>query len=154
MATKNYVPKKIDEVPLETSIYNDAYGYPEYRACEKVLVDVYEEKEEEKPDQLPKSEQLFDLIFSVNPRTKLPDGDIAMFMNDNTSPEVREFIRQNLMSDNGLETDGAKYNGLDDDTIALYTRNQGESLSQYRDRMYGVVYGQYQQRKAETGKTE
>lgn len=153
MATKNNSPKKIGERPLETSIYNDAYGYPEYRSCEKVLVDVYEEKEEEKPDQLPKSEQLFDLIFSVNPRTKLPDGDIAMFMNDNTSPEVREFIRQNLMSDNGLETDGAKYNGLDDDTIALYTRNQGESLSQYRDRMYGVVYGQYQQRKAEAAKT-
>lgn len=99
-------------------------------------------------------ESLFDFIFSVNPRTLLPDGDIAMFMNENTSPEVADFIRKNLMSDNGLSADGAKYDGIDDDTLAQYTRNQGESLSQYRDRMYGIVYGQYQQRKAEAAKSE
>lgn len=125
---------------------NGAFGFPEFQQLRGLVFSeiVYPPQS----DPLPSStDALFDMVYAVNPRTKLPDGDIAMFMSENTSPEIKDFIAKQLMSPNQSQSDGGKYDGLDDDAIALYTRNSDESLYDYRDRMYQVVYAQYQQRK-------
>lgn len=77
---------------------------------------------------------LFDSIFAIDERTKLPQGDIAVYMSENTSPEVRQFIQQNLLHENNavLPENGKD---LDDDVIASLTRGKSESVSQYRDRV-------------------
>lgn len=77
---------------------------------------------------------LFDSIFAIDERTKLPQGDIAVYMSENTSSEVRQFIQQNLLHENNvvLPENGK---GLDDDVIASLTRGKSESVSQYRDRV-------------------
>lgn len=124
-----------------------AFGLPEYRNL-KNREFIKSPEPEVRQEQITDAERLFMLIYSVNSRTHLPDGDIAMFMSDNTAPEIRDFISRNLMQDYGAKVDGAKYDGVDDDTLAMYTRNQGESLQDYRDRMYSVVYRQYQERQA------
>lgn len=127
--------------------FTNPFGFPEYRNV-KGREYVRMPEEEFRQEQITDTERLFMQIYSVNPRTHLPDGDIALFMGQNTAPEIRDYISKNLMQDNGSAIDGAKYDGVDDDTLAMYTRNQGESLQDYRDRMYDVVYRQYQERKA------
>lgn len=82
----------------------------------------------------PHEASLFDSIFAIDERTKLPQGDLAVFMSENTSPEVKQFIQQNLLQQNNLEL---PENGkdLDDDIISALTRGSGESVSSYRDRV-------------------
>lgn len=90
-----------------------------------------------------KGEELFNLIFSVDPITGLPQGDLAVFMNENTSPEVRQYITQNLMLDvssSAAPSVMAKdSDSLDDDMINQLSRGSHESLSDYRDRMINFV---------------
>lgn len=127
--------------------FTNPFGFPEYRNV-KGREYVRMPRAEVRQEPITDSERLFMEIYSVNPRTHLPDGDIALFMGENTAPEIRDYISKNLMQDYGAKVDSAKYNGVDDDTLAMYIRNQGESLQDYRDRMYEVVYRQYQERKA------
>lgn len=82
---------------------------------------------------------IFAQVFSVNPRTKLPDGDIAVFMNENTHPEVRDFIAKNLMNPNAFEADSSIVDGLTDDDIVRYSRKSGESNSDYARRLYDSI---------------
>lgn len=82
---------------------------------------------------------IYDSIFAVDPLTMLPSGDIAQFMSSKVSPEIREFIRQNLMSpvpDDGVS---AKFGTLSDDDIVMFSRQQGESLEDYRSRLVGFI---------------
>lgn len=86
------------------------------------------------------NKSLFDLVFSVNPITKLPVGDIAMLLGDQVNPDIKRFIELNLMNPNGLDSDSAgEFSALDDDTIADFMRNPNESLGEYRDRMFQVL---------------
>lgn len=83
--------------------------------------------------------QLFDLVFAVNPRTDLPDGDLQMYLSKNTRPEVRTFIEQVLRQDNGQLSDTSQIRGLSDDDIQNFSRGSDESLSDYRLRLYNFV---------------
>lgn len=86
---------------------------------------------------------LLDLIFSVDPVSGLPQGDLAVFMGDNANPEIKLFIQQNLMNENpdinGLEnlpTDVTnKFRSLSDDDIATFSRNNNESREEYAYRL-------------------
>lgn len=82
---------------------------------------------------------IFDEIFSVNPVTLLPDGDIACFMSENTSEAVRSFIAQNLLRENGVVSDTTKFDGLSDDDIAEFTRGGDETIESYRSRLVSYV---------------
>lgn len=116
-----------------------AFGYPEFKQISNVHVYVSPSKVAEGDVVRSETEILFDQIFSVDPRTLLPNGDIAIWMSQNTSPEIRNFISQNLMSSVPLDSDGAKYDGLTDDDVAMYTRNQGESIADYRSRLFNQL---------------
>ena len=89
------------------------------------------------------NEQLFDQIFSVNPKTLLPDGDIAVFMSENTSPEVRNYISQMLM--NPLPDDSSALPSgydIDEDTLVGLTRRGSESINDYRSRVVNFLESQ------------
>lgn len=116
-----------------------AFGYPEFKQLQNVHVYVTPTKVDEGDVVRSETENLFDQIFSVDPRTLLPNGDIAIWMSQNTSPEIRNFISQNLMSPVPLDSDGAKYDGLTDDDVVMYTRNQGESIADYRSRLFSQL---------------
>lgn len=62
-------------------------------------------------------------------------GDIAVMLSDKTSPEIREFIRQNILRPVSTSVSGVDYSGLSDDDIALYTRDAGESRNEYLSRL-------------------
>lgn len=94
---------------------------------------------ERKSDVQSNVDSILDSIFAVDPVTMLPSGDIAKFMSSKVSPEIREFIRQNLMSpvpDDGVS---AKFGTLSDDDIVAFSRQQGETLDDYRSRLFSFV---------------
>lgn len=90
------------------------------------------------PDQT-----LLDLIFSSDPVTGLPQGDLAVFTGDNANPEVKLFIQQNLMNENpelnglsNLPTEVTNhFKTLTDDDIATFSRNNNESREEYAYRL-------------------
>lgn len=97
--------------------------------AKKVVVD--------RPDT---EKSLFDLVFAVNPDTGLPQGDIAVYMSKNTSPEVKRFIELNLHSPVGsVDASYSDFSNLSDDDIAFYTRGRDESVQSYRQRLYDNI---------------
>ena len=127
---------KVSDMSL---IGNKALGFTQYAQIADYEFDPG------KCDPIPDDERksstdlLLDEIFAVNPLTKLPDGDIACFVNENTSESVRQYILSNLVKDNGEISDTSGYDGISDDDIAEFTRGIDESVSSYRDRIVSVL---------------
>lgn len=115
-----------------------------YEPFEKV------EKTAEKPKEV---DSLLDIIYSKDPITGLPRGDLSMFLSDKTNPQVRLFIEQNLLTARSENTPSVlpddvvnQYRKvLTDDDIARYTRNHGESIEEYTKRMYDDISEQRRQ---------
>lgn len=117
---------------------NLAFGHTFYRQVAN-LEYVPTIDPERKSDVKSNVDAILDSIFAVDPVTMLPSGDIAQFMSTKVSPEIREFIRQNLMSpvpDDGVS---AKFGSLSDDDIVAFSRQSGESLDDYRSRLVGFL---------------
>lgn len=98
----------------------------------------------EKPDVLHSDSQLLDYIYSVDPVTSLPSGDLAIYLGDKANPEIRNFIEMNLLQENidgksplSLPDDVInKMKGvITDDDVAFFTRNHNESREEYADRL-------------------
>ena len=94
-------------------------------------------KGEEKPN-VEETNPLLDLIFQPNERGCVV-GDLSMYMSEKTRPEVRQFIEQQLMSQSsdgkGLNVSDEILNKvrsvINDDDVAKFSRNHGESAEQY-----------------------
>lgn len=94
--------------------------------------------EEVVPEREDSDKSLFDLVFSVNPKTRLPDGDLAVYMSANTSPDVKRFIEMQLHNPSNSSGDVSfgDYGEISDDDIAYFTRSRNESVADYRNRCY------------------
>lgn len=113
-----------------------------YREFQQILsIDFVDPgKKETEPFIESSEDSLLKGIYVPDSITGLPQSDISVFMSKNTSPEVREFIRQQVMSPNGVSPDASvQYSSLDDDVIVQLTRNQSESLDDYRNRVVSFV---------------
>ena len=101
-----------------------------------------EEKREKEPDVDPQpspKDSLLALVYAVDERTQLPTGDLQYLVSDKANPQVKQFILDNLMQDvSAAQNVSAKYNLSDDDILAL-SRNQGESIQEYADRLNASI---------------
>lgn len=104
-----------------------------------------------------KDDPLLDYIFGVNPVTGLPEGDIAMFLSDKTNPEIKNFISQQLLIENGSSDEGLSLPDsvtnrfrevISDDDIASFSRNHGETTQEYASRLRNW-FAEEKQRNAE-----
>ena len=126
---------------------NRAFGHLEFQpfreliAKEKVSLNAFD-RDSIDIDSQSDRESLFDKIFSVDPVTGLPCGDVAVFMSQNTSPEVKMFIQSQLMTDFSSVSENKNYDGISDDDIAAFGRGKDESLSSYRHRIVDFVKSQ------------
>lgn len=103
---------------------------------------VFDKKQE---DVRPPYEELLDMIYSIDPRTGMPKGDLAVFMNGDANPEIRDFIQKNLLMEmptvegSGLVMSDALRNSftknITDDDIAEFSRNSGETSEEYAKRL-------------------
>lgn len=121
--------------------YNQRFS----RAAElaKTTVEPHYIEPQKKSDVPETTKQLLDLIFSVDPVTHLPKGDLSMFLSPKTNAEVRLFIEQNLMNPQqegqGLslptETVNQLRETITDDDIASFSRNYNETTEDYAERI-------------------
>lgn len=75
-------------------------------------------------------------IFSVDPRTGLPMGDIAYYLSPDGNPAVKEWLVNNLLKPRSGGTD---YNpDMTDDMIIEMSRRYDESVEDYSSRLMGI----------------
>lgn len=77
---------------------------------------------------------LLSAIYSLDPITNAPTGDIACYVSDKTSSDVKRYILENLMRDVSSDAMPA-VSGLSDDEILTYQRGRDESRDAYAFRL-------------------
>lgn len=96
---------------------------------EKVVFEVPEKKEDA-------SSQLLDVVYGVDPVTRLPFNDVAVFLSPKVDPAIKEFIQLNLMSPHPSS------HGVDDvhsDILFDLIRGDNESQSDYANRIQQII---------------
>lgn len=78
--------------------------------------------------------EVLDEIFSVDPVTGNPRGDIQYFLSKDGNPQVKAWLETNLLSPRRSES-GYDSKQFDDDIIAEFARNDGESVKDYSARL-------------------
>ena len=118
--------------------------YANFHGLKPSLVYVDPPQEKVSEVKVDERERLLNFIYSENPITHHPQGDIAIFLSEKANPEVKAFIQQNLMTDNVTEetlltADESLVNRMKavitDDDIARFSRNIGESREEYAYRI-------------------
>lgn len=92
-------------------------------------------------------QSVLDEVFSVDPVSGFPKGDIAYFLSKDGNPQVKAWLESNLLSPRAKQS-GTTIEGVTDDFIAEYARNEGESAMDYQVRLRGY----YDSAKAEVEK--
>lgn len=122
-----------------------ASGFLGYRQIAELDFPQYIEEERPHVETASMERGLLDMIFTVNPITLLPDGDIAHLIHQDTPADIRRFIESNLMTPYNVDADSSgDFSSLDDDTIAELSRGNNESLNDYRYRVVQYVRDHYQ----------
>lgn len=92
-------------------------------------------------DIVPSPESQLDIIlneiFSVDPVTGMPKGDIAYYLGENGNPQVREWIKNNLLQPRSVIT-GADPQRVSDDLIAEFSRGADETNEAYAKRLSSI----------------
>ena len=122
-----------------------------YFACYKNL-DLSEEGRnfpvDPKPEKVNSTlQEVLDEIFSVDPNTGFPKGDIQYYMSSDGNPQVKQWIENNLLQPR-VSSGSSTPEGVTDDMIVEMSRIKGESVSDYQHRLISI----YDSAKAEAGK--
>lgn len=118
-------------------------GFAFYREfCERGIKSWHSLPPIKKKDSLSSSDVILKDIFRINPATGLPEGDLAVFLSENTSPDVRDYVQRNLLNENpNIVADSSGLHGLDDDTIIELTRGANETSVSYSTRVFEYLKG-------------
>lgn len=112
-----------------SSMYRDFYTFERKRG-----------KARKDPEPEITDTQLYNVlkeIYSVDPATGLPKGDIQYFMSPNANPQVQAWLQENLLKPRAKEK-GTSIEGVTDDMMVEYSRKFGESVNAYRQRLQGI----------------
>lgn len=94
-------------------------------------------------DKKSSTDLLLDMIFEVDPRTKLPRGDISQYLGKETADDVRKFIEKSLLNDHkgydSVDKLNKEYSNLSEDFIVGMMRKDNESKEDYLERMSNFV---------------
>lgn len=74
-------------------------------------------------------------IFAVDERTGLPQGEIAYYLSPDGNSQIKEWLMNNLLRARNISV-GSSVDGVDDDMLEEFSCRPGESLSDYRSRIY------------------
>ena len=107
--------------------------------CDGVVGDVIYKDDSDVKES---NEALLDYIFGLDPNTKLPTGDLSVYLGDKANPEIKAFIQSQLLIDS-TESGSShfptevtnQFKNISDDDIANFSRNHGESREEYGDRL-------------------
>lgn len=75
------------------------------------------------------------IVYAIDSRTKLPNGDLQYLVSEKVNPEVREWILKNLLVDVSASAFRSAVKGLSDDDIANLAKQPTETLHDYLSRV-------------------
>lgn len=75
---------------------------------------------------------VIDEIFSVDPATGFPRGDIAYYLSKDGNPTIKDWLERNLMRPRAVNTGHV---GMDEDMIEEFSRRPDESVEDYAARL-------------------
>lgn len=91
-------------------------------------------------DENSELQRFLSLVFTVDERSNAPVGDLQVLFSDKVSPEIREWVKSNLLTDASSMMSSSRFSSdLDDDTITALTRNQNESKYDYINRVTDFI---------------
>lgn len=73
-------------------------------------------------------------VFSVDPRTGFPQGDLAYYLSPEGNPQIKAWLENNLLKPRGINVSNGNY---DDDTLVEFSRMPDETVSDYSKRLRG-----------------
>lgn len=76
-------------------------------------------------------------IFSVDPRSGLPNGDIVYWLSNDGNTAVKDWLMNNLLKPRATSS-GSSLEGVTDDLIAEMSRGRDESLDDYIVRLDAI----------------
>lgn len=88
------------------------------------------------------SQAVLQAIYSLDPVTRLPTGDIMCYLASTTPPEVKQYILDNIMIDTSSHKLPSLPEGLDEDTAFALERRNDESPDAYRSRISDYMFEQ------------
>lgn len=77
-------------------------------------------------------------IFSVDPVSGFPKGDIQYFLSKDGNPQVKAWLESNLLTPRSKMT-GSSIEGVTDDLIVEMSRKSGETSSAYSARLQSIL---------------
>lgn len=92
------------------------------------------------PEYVPSASQLDEIlkdIFSVDPESGLPRGDLAYYLSPDGNPTVKAWLENNLLKPRAARV-GSSIEGVTDDMLAEYSRGKDESVSDYAARLRSI----------------
>lgn len=75
-------------------------------------------------------------IFSVDPLTGFPKGDIAYYLSEDGNPVVKDWLVNNLLKPRSIGNPLKE--GVTDDMIVEMSRKADESVDDYSSRLMGI----------------
>ena len=105
------------------------HSFPEFSHIETPKV----EKDYIVPEYDVERNPVLNMIYAPDPNTGLPCGDLACYLGDKTSPEVREFIRLNMLQQ--IPDVPVLPDELSDEDAFDFIRGKDETPAQYCQRM-------------------
>ena len=88
---------------------NRVFGFRVFSPFKDFKLDDICVKSSSRSDVKSQKEVLYDDIFAIDPITKLPSGDITVYMSNETSPQVKDFIKNNLLLDCTSSSDNVSH---------------------------------------------
>lgn len=76
-------------------------------------------------------------VFSVDPVSGLPKGDIQYWLSKDGNPMVKDWLTNNLLAPRAMMT-GTSVEGVTDELIAEMSHSPGESLADYQSRLKSI----------------
>lgn len=87
----------------------------------------------------PEFDALLSIIYGLDDVTHLPTSDLSMYMSTKCSPEIRQFILDNLRADVSGSANHVDTRGLSSDEIFALSRQHNESRNDYLGRIANFV---------------
>ncbi len=109
-----------------------------FSTYEGLDLSIHDEPEEIVPDKMiSEFDNLINEIFSIDPVSGLPRGDIQYYLSKDGNPEVKAWLERNLLMPRASSS-GSSLEGVTDDLIYEMNPQSGESFEDYVARIDGI----------------
>lgn len=99
-------------------------------------IDLQQPKDPEYEFSNSQLKSVLDEIFSVDPISGFPRGDIQYYMSSDGNPQVKQWLENNLLKPR--MSDGQSLADVTDDMRAEFARQKGESIADYQLRLQNI----------------